>query len=421
MSRQALRGALGVMGLAAAVLVAVVAWEMRGDELAPLAGAPATDAATVERGAYLARAGNCMACHTERGGDAYAGGRAIDTPFGTVYASNLTPDPATGLGRWSAAAFRRALHDGRSRDGRLLYPVFPYTHTTLVSDRDSDALYVFLRSLPAVQKTTPEHVLRFPVNTQAALAGWRVLYFESARFQPVTNQSAEWNRGAYLARGLAHCSACHSARDALGGSSMGQRWGAGLMPDGHWLAPSLRASAQAGVADWSVESIADLLQHGRNDSATVMGPMAEVVSAGTQHLEREDLLAMAVFLKDLAADPAPLPVFESADAAQMVLGEKLYGQQCADCHGAAGQGAAGAYPALAGNRAVAMASHVNAVQAILAGGFAPATPGNAKPYGMPPFRTLMNDAEIAAVASFVRQSWGNRASAVRPQEVQRLR
>jgi mono/diheme cytochrome c family protein len=421
MRNKALRGALGVMVLATAVLLAVVAWEMQGDEIAPMTGAPATDQATIARGAYLARAGNCMACHTERGGQPYAGGRAIDTPFGTVYASNLTPDPATGLGQWSAEAFRRALHQGRSRDGRLLYPVFPYSHTTLVSDDDSDALYAYLRSVPAIEKTTPAHALRFPVNTQAALAVWRLLYFKSARFQPEPMQSAEWNRGAYLAQGLAHCSACHSARGALGGSSPGERWGAGLMPDGHWLAPSLRDAAQAGVADWSVDRIADLLQHGRNESATVMGPMAEVVFDGTQHLKREDLQAMAVFLKDLPADPAPLPAHESAGTAQLALGEKLYGQQCADCHGAAGQGAPGAYPALAGNRSVAMNSHVNAVQAILAGGFAPATPGNAQPYGMPPFRTLMNDTEIAAVASFVRQSWGNRAGAVSPQAVQRLR
>ena len=421
MSRKALRGALWVMGLASAVLLTAVGWEMFGSEMAPNSTPPAADAATVERGAYLARAGNCMACHTERGGEPYAGGRAIDTPFGTVYASNLTPEATTGLGAWSAEAFRRALHEGRSRDGRLLYPVFPYTHTTLVSDDDSDALYAFLRSLPPVKKATPAHALRFPVNTQAALAVWRLLYFKPQRFEPVATQSAEWNRGAYLAMGLAHCSACHSERDALGGSPLAQRWGAGLMPDGHWLAPSLRDSAQAGVADWPLERITELLHTGRVDGATVMGPMAEVVFDGTQHLSRADVNAMAVFLKTVPAQTAAVPPLEPANPDTMALGEKLYGQWCADCHGAAGQGAAGAYPALAGNRGVVMASHVNAVQAILAGGFAPATDGNPRPYGMPPFRTLLSDAEVAAVASFVRQSWGNRANAVAPQEVQRLR
>ena len=416
-----LRGALGVLVLASAVLMSAVGWEMAGSELPPAAQPAPADPATIARGAYLARAGNCMACHTERGGQPYAGGRGIDTPFGTVYASNLTPDAATGLGQWSAEAFRRALHEGRSRDGHLLYPVFPYTHTTLVSDGDADALLAFLRSVPPVEKPVAPHALRFPVNTQAALAVWRLLYFQPARFQPEASQSAEWNRGAYLARGLAHCSACHSGRDALGGSSPDLRWGAGLMPDGHWLAPSLRDPAQAGLSKWSVEAVADLLQHGRNASATVMGPMAEVVFDGTQYLSRDDLRAMAVFLKDLPAKPVTPAPFEGASSEQLVLGKQLYGQQCADCHGAQGQGAPGAYPALAGNRSVQMDSHVNAVQAILAGGFAPATPGNPRPFGMPPFRTLLSDAEIAAVASFVRQSWGNRASAVTPQAVQRLR
>ena len=416
-----LRSALGVMVLASALLVGLVVHEMRSEALPPATEIPSTDAATLERGAYLARAGNCMACHTERGGQPYAGGRAIDTPFGTVYASNLTPDPETGLGRWSASAFRRALHEGRSRDGRLLYPVFPYTHTTLVSDEDSDALYAFLRSVPPVVQSTREPVLSWPVNTQAALAVWRLLYFEPGRFQPEPERSAEWNRGAYLARGLAHCSACHSARDALGGSSESERWRAGLMPDGHWLAPSLRDPAQAGVSDWSVDELTDLLQHGRNASASVMGPMAEVVFDGTQHLRRGDLKAMAVFLKDLPVQPEPVPAPQRTDPGQLSLGEQIYKNQCADCHGAAGQGAAGAYPPLAGNRSVVMASNVNAVQAILAGGFAPDTAGQPRPYGMPPFRTLLNDTEIAAVTSFVRQAWGNDAGAVSPQAVQRLR
>ena len=421
MSRSVLRIALGVAVLSAVVLAGVVGWEMRAEVLPEVSATAPQSIETVERGAYLARAGNCLACHTARGGEAYAGGRAIDTPFGTVYASNLTPDPATGLGRWSVDAFRRALHEGRSRDGRLLYPVFPYTHTTLVSNEDSDALYAFLRTVPPVVRPTPDPVLSWPVNTQAALAVWRLLYFESGRFQTDTRQTAEWNRGAYLARGLAHCSACHSARDVLGGSSLGQRWRAGLMPDRHWLAPSLRDPAQAGVAEWSVGEIADLLQNGVNAHATAMGSMAEVVFDGTQYLARTDLEAMAVFLKNVPIQVEPLSKWKAAEPQQLALGEKLYEQQCAACHGDQGQGAAGAYPALAGNRSVVMDAHTNAVQAVLAGGFAPVTAGHPQPYGMPPFRTLLTDTEIAAVASFIRQSWGNRAGPVAPQDVQRLR
>jgi mono/diheme cytochrome c family protein len=422
MMRKHLRVAGVVFGLAVAALALAVAWEIQADVLPLTTDGAEPDRSLVERGAYLAKAGNCLACHTARGGKPFAGGRAIDTPFGTVYAGNLTPDAATGLGQWSATAFRRALHEGRSRDGHMLYPVFPYTHTTLVSDEDSDALHAFLRSVPPVEQVNREHGLRWPVSTQAALAAWRLLYFKPGRFQPQTEQSVEWNRGAYLARGLAHCSACHSSRDALGGGLLGGGvWGASAMPDGHWLAPSLRDARQGGVSSWTVDQVTELLLHGRNDQASTMGPMAEVVFEGTQHLLREDVMAMAVFLKDLPTQADPAPAFVRAKAEQMELGKRLYGPHCADCHGPAGQGSAGAYPPLAGNRAVVMDSHINAVQAILSGGFSPATAAVPQPYGMPPFRTLLTDAELAAVASFVRQSWGNKASAVSPLDVQRLR
>lgn len=193
------------------------------------------------RGAYLARAGNCAACHTVRGGTPYAGGRGIDTPFGTVYSSNLTPDVRTGIGSWSAAEFWRALHNGRSKDGRLLYPAFPYPSYTTVTRPDSDALYAYLHSLPATAQPAPPHALRWPFNQQAALAVWRALYFSPATFQPEPAQSAEWNRGAYLVRGLGHCGACHTARNALGATDTRLDLAGGLIPVQNWYAPSLTA------------------------------------------------------------------------------------------------------------------------------------------------------------------------------------
>ena len=402
---------------------AAVGWEMRAEVL-PEVDEPAPQSAeTVERGAYLARAGNCMACHTARGGEAYAGGRAIETPFGTVYAGNLTPEPATGLGRWSAEAFRRALHEGRSRDGRLLYPVFPYTHTTLVSDDDSDALYAFLRTVPPVVKPTPDHVLRWPVNTQAALAVWRLLYFESGRFQPETRQTAEWNRGAYLARGLAHCSACHSARDVLGGSSLGRalacRADARSPLAGAVVARSRRRPAWP-TGRWL--NIADLLQQrGQRAVPPPWGRWPRWCSMARSTWSATDLEAMAVFLKDVPIQAEPLSRWKAAEPSSWHWAKSSTSSSALPAMADQGQGAAGAYPALAGNRSVVMDAPVNAVQAVLAGGFAPATAGNPQPYGMPPFRTLLTDTEIAAVASFIRQSWGNRASPVAPQDVQRLR
>ena len=368
----------------------------------------------VARGAYLARVGDCMLCHTARGGAPFAGGRAIATPFGTVYSSNLTPDAATGLGRWSAAHFRRALHEGRSRDGRLLYPVFPYPHTTRVTDADADLLFDYLRSLPPVNQPDREHRLRFPYNTQAALAVWRALYFRPEPFRPDPARPPEWNRGAYLVQGLAHCGACHTARNALGGVRDALDLSGGLIPMQNWYAPALTSPAEAGLADWRVEDIVQLLQTGTSPRATVSGPMAEVVMHSTQYIDPTDLRAMAVYLKSLpqvGTDTDPREV-QRAGIPLLARGSKLYGTHCAACHGESGTGVAGAYPALAGNRAVTMPATENLVQIVLNGGFAPATQGNPRPFGMPPFATTLSDGDVAAVLTFIRSAWGNRAAPV---------
>lgn len=421
MTRRARMGiAAGVFLAAIVLLLGLVGRELSAPALPPLAGTPeSTDNDTLARGAALARAGNCMACHTARGGEPYAGGHAIRTPFGTLMAGNLTPELETGLGGWSSEAFRRALHQGISRDGRLLYPVFPYEHTTRLQDADVDALYAYLRSLPPVHRPNDAHALRSPYNTQVALALWRLLNFEPARHQDEATRSAEWNRGAYLVQGVAHCAACHSPRNAWGGS--GQALSGGLMPDGRWYAPSLLDPAEAGVQNWPVEQVLGLLRDGHLDHATTMGPMAEVVFHGTSHLPEADLLAMTTYLRELPVQAARVPDFKAAEPGLLRLGAQVYEQHCVDCHGPQGQGAAKAYLPLAGNRALLMASPVNAIQAILSGGFSPATAGNPQPYGMPPFRTLLSDTEVAAVASFIRQSWGNRAGPVSPLDVQRVR
>ncbi len=355
-----MKRALGIAS-AAVLLLAGVVWVLNFGSGAPLdEAAPTTPPAPeqVARGAYLARVGNCMLCHTERGGAPYAGGRPVETPFGTVYTSNITPDAETGIGRWSAAHFRRALHEGRSRDGRLLYPVFPYTHTTLVTAADADALFDYLRSLPPVNQPAREHRLRWPYSTQAALAVWRTLYFRPQRYQPDASRTPEWNRGAYLVQGLAHCGACHTARDALGGFGDAMDLSGGLIPMQNWYAPSLASAAEAGVAGWRAEDVAQLLATGSSPRGTVLGPMAEVVLHSTQYLEAADLRAMAAYLKSLPPAPADSDPREvpRAPASLLERGGKLYGEHCASCHGESGAGVRGAYPALAGNRAVTMAA-----------------------------------------------------------------
>lgn len=414
----------GVAAVAIVTLAAgLVSWlNVRGDAHFPgEASTVAETAQLVSRGAYLAQVGNCAACHTERGGAAYAGGRGIATPFGTVYSSNLTSDPRTGIGAWSAGDFWRALHNGRSKGGRLLYPAFPYTSTTQVTREDSDAIFAFLRAQPVAKRVNQAHEMRTPFNSQIALAVWRALYFRPAVFAPQADKTQEWNRGAYLVRGLGHCVACHSTRNALGATSSKTELGGGLIPVQNWYAPSLASAVEAGVADWNVEDVIALLQTGTSAHGSVLGPMAEVVFRGTQHLADADLRAIAVFLKGLPQSEVPSPTPAPTDPAVMSRGADLYKHRCADCHGDEGQGARGAYPSLTGNRKVTMAVATNVVRVIFEGGFPPATLGNPRPYGMPPFGNTLSRAEVAAVATYVRNAWGNRAAAVSELDVITIR
>ena len=398
------------------VVLAATLWLLntRGENLTEW---PALATSTPERGAYLAQVGNCAGCHTERGGKPYAGGLGIDTPFGAVYATNLTPDAATGIGNWTRADFWRAMHHGKSKDGRLLYPAFPYTSYTLVTRDDSDALFAHLKSLPAVKQTNKMHAVRFPYNSQAALAVWRALYFKPATDTADTKATTDWNRGAYLVNSLGHCSACHAARNALGATD-GLNLAGGLIPLQNWYAPSLVSLQEASVANWRREDIIALFRTGVSPQASVNGPMAEVVLGSTQHWTDADLSAMAVYLKALPVTASAGPVKESSATPR---GSKLYEQHCAQCHGNEGQGVANAYPALAGNRAVLMPQQANLVQIVLNGGYAPATTGNPRPYGMPPFVLELNDADIADVLTHLRSSWGNQANPVSELEVNRIR
>jgi len=423
---------IGLVLLALALLLAAaVMWlNSRGEDPIPAGAAPTQGTPEqVARGRYLATAGNCQGCHTVPGGDAYAGGRAIDTPFGAVFSSNLTPDPDTGIGTWSADHLWRALHHGRSADGRMLYPAFPYPNYTHVTREDSDAIYAYLRTLAPVRRANTAHTVGFPYNTRPALAVWRALFFSPGGSLADASQSADWNRGAYLVQGLGHCNACHSARNLLGGTTGVLDLSGGLIPMQNWYAPSLASPDEAGVADWEVAEIVALLRDGVSPRATVIGPMAEVVQNSTQHLAAADLQAMATYLKALPQRPRePAPPASAASAASApaamrlnTRGREVYELHCAQCHGVEGQGVPGAYPALAKNRAVTMDPPANLVRAVLLGGYAPATAGNPRPYGMPPFATVLDENDVAAVLTYVRTHFGNEGTAVTALEVHRYR
>ena len=373
-----------------------------------------------QRGAYLVQLGNCAACHTARGGLPFAGGKSIDTPFGAVVTSNITPDKLTGIGAWTAADFWQAMHHGRSKDGRLLYPAFPYTEYTRITRDDTDAMFAHLLSLQPVQQTNRPHALRFPYNTQAALAVWRALFFSPEPFEPLKTESEEWNRGAYLVKGLGHCQACHAPRNMFGATQSKLGLSGGLIPMQKWYAPSLSSPAEAGLQDWAMEEIMQLLKTGKTAQSSTLGPMAAVVFSSTQHLSDNDLKAMAHYLKALPRQENAKEDRKPATPESQQVGQGIYHDQCAQCHGDNGEGR-GDYLSLAGNRTVTMDSSVNLVRIILSGGFAPTTEGHPRPYGMPPFGHTLSDSEVAAVATYVRNAWGHNAGAVMPINVQKTR
>ncbi len=413
---------LALLLLPALAVVLWLAWPDLREPPVVEGGASPAGAAEVERGRYLARAGNCIACHTQPGQAPYAGGRPIGTPFGEVFSTNLTPDLETGLGAWTAGEFWRAMHHGRSRDGRLLYPAFPYTSYTRVSRRDSDAIFAYLQSLAPVRAPRQEPALSFPYDTQLALRAWRALYFRPGEYREDAQRTPQWNRGAYLVEGLGHCNACHTARNALGGIELERNYGGGPIPTLGWEAPPLAAAEP--MSDAQAEEMAELLQAGTSRHGVATGPMAEVVFHSLQYLQAADIAAMVTYIRALppvAEAPAPRRprVTQARRQELMRKGETIYRDHCSDCHGERGEGQDHVYPALAGNRMLSGASAGNAIRSVLMGGYGPSTAKHPQPHGMPSFAQRLTPEEIAAVLTYARGSWGNEAAAVSPVEVER--
>ncbi|MPW06082.1 c-type cytochrome [Paraburkholderia sp. CNPSo 3155] len=395
----------------------------QGAESTTTAGtSPDTRPEIVRRGEYLARAGDCIACHTAPRGRLFAGGLAMETPFGTLYSPNITPDPQYGIGTWSEEAFFKMMRTGRKPDGAPIYPAMPVAQYTKVTREDSNAIFAFLKTVEPVRQPNHPHTLRFPFNQRDLLYGWRTLYFHEGEFKPDPTKSVEWNRGAYLVEGLGHCTMCHTRINMLGGSSPREQFAGGLIPVQNWYAPSLTSDKDGGLGDWSIQDIVDLLQAGISNRGAVYGPMAEVTYHSLQHLSEEDIRAMAVYLKSLP-DQGGRKTGPSATPNPKVfaLGKQIYADKCAICHGDNGEGQLPHYPPLAGNQSIEMDSAVNPIRIVLNGGFPPGTKRNPQPFGMPPFGQELNDAEAAAVVTFIRTAWGNHGLPVSAREVNELR
>lgn len=388
--------------------------------------APAGASEQVKRGEYLARMGDCVACHTVRGAKPFSGNYAIPSPFGTMYTPNLTPDKETGLGDWTADDFYRAMHEGKRKDGAFLYPAFPYTSYTKMPREDVDAIYAYLRTLPPIHNPQRKNDMPFPFNQRISLLGWNIMFFKKGEFKPDPSKSAEYNRGAYLVEGPGHCGMCHTPINPLGGSTPSAKFSGGLIPIQNWFAPALNSDKHYGLGDWSVEEVSDFLRHGVSNKGVAFGPMADVVHNSTQYMTEADGRAMAVYLK---AQPVLKPTpkvmqYEVNDAfgEQLIKeGQTLYAANCAVCHAVDGKGKLPHFPPLAKNGSILMQSAVNPIKMILHGGYPPVTKGNPQPYGMPPFGHVLNDREVAAVASYIRHAWGNNGEAVSPQQVSDLR
>jgi mono/diheme cytochrome c family protein len=379
---------------------------------------PATPFADkVGRGQYLVAVGDCMSCHLRPGGEPLAGGLGLKTPFGVIYSSNITSDRATGIGDWSDEQFYRAMHDGRGAEGENLYPAFPYPWFHLASREDDDAILAFLKTTPAARYTPPQNGLQFPMDIRATVKVWNLLYLDSNDFRSDPGQSAEWNRGAYLVNGLGHCGGCHTPKNGLGADQSTRRFEGGKLDN--WVAPDLTSNERTGLGAWSVEDIAEYLQNGRNRRAAAGGAMADVITYSTSLMTDSDRHAVAVYLKSRIASPASSA--DEPDAASMQRGAAVYSDACASCHLENGVGQPRYFPPLGHNALVQQSDSTSLQHMILAGSRIGTSAQRPTPLTMPSFAWKLTDAEIADVATYVRNSWGNRASPVAQNAVADMR
>jgi mono/diheme cytochrome c family protein len=375
------------------------------------------DADKIRRGQYLVAVGDCMSCHLRPGGEPLAGGLGLHTPFGVIYSSNITSDRETGIGNWTSEQFYRAMHDGKGARGENLYPAFPYPWFHLASREDDDAILAFLHTTPAVHYTPPQNGLHFPMDIRATVGVWNLLYLDSNNFRPDQGQSAEWNRGAYLVNGLGHCGGCHTPKTSLGGDQSGHLFEGGKLDN--WVAPDLTGNERTGLGAWSVGDVAEYLKNGRNRRAAAGGAMADVVTYSTSLMTDADRHAIAVYLK--SRTPSPSQTSGEPDTAAMKRGAAVYSDACASCHLENGVGQPGYFPPLGHNALIQQADSTTLQHMILAGSRIGTSAQRPSALTMPSFAWKLSDDEIADVATYIRNSWGNQAPAVSASAVADMR
>jgi mono/diheme cytochrome c family protein len=442
MSLAAHRILVSVIAILAVVLLAGV-WILRGPgpmafgtgpnvELADYKGANPTgvpaklaQASLVERGAYLARAADCMVCHTTQGGKEYAGGLGFKLPFGTLYSTNITPDKETGLGNYSDQDFLNAVHRGTRRDGARLYPAMPYTSYTYITDADALAIKAYLFSLAPVRAAAPANTLTFPFNQRWAMVFWSAVFNPDTRFEPDTSKSPEWNRGAYLAEALAHCGECHTPRNLAFALNNRKKFG-GAVTAG-WRAFNISSDKATGLGAWSDDDIFSYLSVGHAAGhGTASGPMGEAVDHSFSQMAPEDIRAMVAYLRtvpaiasaDLPATTAPPAPASHKDGGGTPdpRGKMVFEGACVSCHGWTGESSISPFATLTGARAVNDPGATNVAQIVISG-----TRRHTPEVSMPAFGNAYSDVEIAAVANYVTARFGSKGSRLTAQDVGELR
>jgi mono/diheme cytochrome c family protein len=394
-----------ILGVATLGFTAMgLAAEARAQPASPPSGGGNAQSSLIAHGQYLARMGDCVACHTAVGGKAFAGGLQMDTPFGQIFSPNITPDKDTGIGGWSDDQFYNALHKGIDNHGDNLYPAMPYPWFTHVTRDDVMAIKAYLFSQQPVHAPRKPNQMIFPFNVRAGIVGWNALYFKEGTFQPDTGKSPQWNRGAYIVTGLAHCAACHTPRNAAQAPIEDEAFAGGRV--NNWFAPNITPDPQQGIGSWSEDKIATFLKQGAlQGKGVAFGPMAQTVHESLSHLTDEDLHDIAIYLKSLP----PKKTYQENTAQSTyvrVAGAQVYDTNCSSCHQPDGRGLGKAVPPLAGNGIVKGQQPDDIVHAVLGGLPAQDTYGP-----MPGFASVLNPEQVAAVANYIRTSWGNNAPA----------
>lgn len=369
-------------------------------------------------GKALVEAGNCAGCHTADPAKPFAGGKRIDTPFGAVYAPNLTPDRDTGIGAWTDADFVRAVRTGIAPDGSNYYPAFPYPYFTRMTKDDVLAIRAYLGTLAPVASRNQPPELRWPFGYRGLMRLWNAMYFKPGLFEPDQSKSTAWNRGGYLVTGLGHCGACHTPKNYFGADRDAQALSGNEI--GGWYAPRLDGAVRTGLKSWSAEDITEYLQSGRNARSHAAGPMAEVVVNSTSKMSDADVRAIAVYLKSLP--PARREtIVTPPDDAEMRAGQAVYAKLCVACHEADGSGAPRIYPPLPGNALLQSINPSSTLRIILDGAYSVTTPRAPNTGEMPGYASQLSDQEIAAVTNYIRNSWGNAGLLVTPAQVAKAR